>query len=368
MYRKRISLIFCIILIIFTFSGCAFFPDGSKYAGEQMTAEVATEGNSVTGKLGDNIVVNADLKIPNVTEWNIYNASEKSYNEEKVMKLISDINGIRITDRREENRYYKFSDGSTIKFGTELHYETVKSNEKHYSSLVSEYYGLALDISDRFPLNELDDFSRKECLDIASQVIEVFGVETYGEPVIVAMDADSSNKFLNTEGNEYLKYTNLKNEEGDGTWAKDDEVYFLEYQLSIDNTPLSLQKVSTSTSNLSGSFIDIVVGKDGIMHIDARGVNKYDKSDKINESLIDINKAFDILATSSKYMDKFSADNVMVVSGELSYSTIGTSTVYKPYYKFLIKYTETTEKNGRVSQKNKIKYIFINAINGSLTE
>ena len=148
------------------------------------------------------------------------------------------------------------------------------------------------------------------------------------------MDADSSNRFLNTEGNEYLKYTNLKSEEGDGTWTKDDEVYFVEYQLSIDNIPISLQKVSSSTSSFAGSFIDIVIGKNGIMYIEGRGVNQYDGAQRIEGSLIDVNKAFDVLATSSKYMNKFTVDNAMVVSCELSYSTVGTSTLYKPYYKF----------------------------------
>ena len=37
-------------------------------------------------------------------------------------------------------------------------------------------------------------------------------------------------------------------------------------------------------------------------------------------------------------------------------------------YKFLIKYTETTEKNGQISQKNQVRYVFINAIDGSMTE
>lgn len=369
LYNKRIFLYFCIILILFTCSGCAFFPDGSRYSGEQVTAEVVTENDNVTGKLGDNILVNADLKIPDVAVWNTYNASAKIYDEEKFINFLSDVNGIDIKDRREENKYYKFSDGSSVSFSSEcLRYETVKSGEKHYNSLVSEYYGLAFDISDRFPLNELEGFSKEECIKTAGQVVETLGVETYGEPVIITMDADSSNRFLNTEGNEYLKYTNLKSEEGDGTWTKDDEVYFVEYQLSIDNIPISLQKVSSSTSSFAGSFIDIVIGKNGIMYIEGRGVNQYDGAQRIEGSLIDVNKAFDVLATSSKYMNKFTVDNAMVVSCELSYSTVGTSTLYKPYYKFLIKYTETTEKNGQVSQKNQVRYVFINAIDGSMTE
>lgn len=56
LYNKRIFLYFCIILILFTCSGCAFFPDGSRYSGEQVTAEVVTENDNVTGKLGDNII------------------------------------------------------------------------------------------------------------------------------------------------------------------------------------------------------------------------------------------------------------------------------------------------------------------------
>ena len=260
LYNKRIFLYFCIILILFTCSGCAFFPDGSRYSGEQVTAEVVTENDNVTGKLGDNILVNADLKIPDVAVWNTYNASAKIYDEEKFINFLSDVNGIDIKDRREENKYYKFSDGSSVSFSSEcLRYETVKSGEKHYNSLVSEYYGLAFDISDRFPFNELEGFSKEECIKTAGQVVETLGVETYGEPVIITMDADSSNRFLNTEGNEYLKYTNLKSEEGDGTWTKDDEVYFVEYQLSIDNIPISLQKVSSSTSSFAGSFLDIVI-------------------------------------------------------------------------------------------------------------
>ena len=346
LYNKRIFLYFCIILILFTCSGCAFFPDGSRYSGEQVTAEVVTEN--------DNILVNADLKIPDVAVWNTYNASAKIYDEEKFINFLSDVNGIDIKDRREENKYYKFSDGSSVSFSSEcLRYETVKSGEKHYNSLVSEYYGLAFDISDRFPLNELEGFSKEECIKTAGQVVETLGVETYGEPVIITMDADSSNRFLNTEGNEYLKYTNLKSEEGDGTWTKDDEVYFVEYQLSIDNIPISLQKVSSSTSSFAGSFIDIVIGKNGIMYIEGRGVNQYDGAQRIEGSLIDVNKAFDVLATSSKYMNKFTVDN---------------ATLYKPYYKFLIKYTETTEKNGQISQKNQVRYVFINAIDGSMTE
>ena len=118
----------------------------------------------------------------------------------------------------------------------------------------------------------------------------------------------------------------------------------------------------------AGSFIDIVIGKNGIMYIEGRGVNQYDGAQRIEGSLIDVNKAFDVLATSSKYMNKFTVDNAMVVSCELSYSTVGTSTLYKPYYKFLIKYTETTEKNGQISQKNQVRYVFINAIDGSMTE
>ncbi len=298
LYNKRISLYFCIILILFTCSGCAFFPDGSGYSGEQVTAEVVTENDNVTGKLGDNILVNADLKIPDVAVWNTYNASAKIYDEEKFINFLSDVNRIDIKDRREENKYYKFSDGSSVSFSSEcLRYETVKSGEKHYNSLVSEYYGLAFDIGDRFPLNELEGFSKEECIKTAGQVVETLGVETYGEPVIITMDADSSNRFLNTEGNEYLKYTNLKSEEGDGTWTKDDEVYFVEYQLSIDNIPISLQKVSSSTSSFAGSFIDIVIGKSGIMYIEGRGVNQYDGAQRIEGSLIDINKAFDVLAT-----------------------------------------------------------------------
>ena len=289
LYNKRIFLYFCIILILFTCSGCAFFPDGSRYSGEQVTAEVVTENDNVTGKLGDNILVNADLKIPDVAVWNTYNASAKIYDEEKFINFLSDVNGMDIKDRREENKYYKFSDGSSVSFSSEcLRYETVKSGEKHYNSLVSEYYGLAFDISDRFPLNELEGFSKEECIKTAGQVVETLGVETYGEPVIITMDADSSNRFLNTEGNEYLKYTNLKSEEGDGTWTKDDEVYFVEYQLSIDNIPISLQKVSSSTSSFAGSFIDIVIGKNGIMYIEGRGVNQYDGAQRIEGSLIDV--------------------------------------------------------------------------------
>lgn len=147
---------------LFTCSGCAFFPDGSRYSGEQVTAEVVTENDNVTGKLGDNILVNANLKIPDVAVWNTYNASAKIYDEEKFINFLSDVNGIDIKDRREGNKYYKFSDGSSVSFSSEcLRYETVKSGEKHYNSLVSEYYGLAFDISDRFPLNELEGFSKR---------------------------------------------------------------------------------------------------------------------------------------------------------------------------------------------------------------
>ena len=81
-----------------------------------------------------------------------------------------------------------------------MRYETVKSGEKHYNSLVSEYYGLAFDISDRFPLNELEGFSKEECIKTAGQVVETLGVETYGEPVIITMDADSSNRGCRSSG------------------------------------------------------------------------------------------------------------------------------------------------------------------------
>ena len=104
LYNKRIFLYFCIILILFTCSGCAFFPDGSRYSGEQVTAEVVTENDNVTGKLGDNILVNADLKIPDVAVWNTYNASAKIYDEEKFINFLSDVNGIDIKKRQTRRK------------------------------------------------------------------------------------------------------------------------------------------------------------------------------------------------------------------------------------------------------------------------
>lgn len=126
------------------------------------------------------------------------------------------------------------------------------------------------DFGEFFGDKDLTLFTREDAKNMVSPVFAELGITNAGEPEIHAFSAENANKYLAQD-----RYV-AKGDDKEYTypeWSVEDEIYVLRYPLMYDD--LLLSTVSPSTGMLdnkwavyAGSYIDVIVTKDGILSID----------------------------------------------------------------------------------------------------
>lgn len=205
----------------------------------------------------------------------------KKWDEEKLKELfISPEESFDLTVNNSDmfvgNKFYVY-DG--VKENGEefwLVYETgrltaeYRSNSKGQHSIATTLG--VYDFGDFFGDKDLSLFTREDAKNMVSPVLAELGITNAGEPEVHAFSAENANKYLSTQ----THYVSKQDDTGCAypEWSAEDEIYVLRYPLMYNDLPLST--VSSSTGMLgnkwtpfAGSFIDVIVTKDGILSIES---------------------------------------------------------------------------------------------------
>ena len=126
------------------------------------------------------------------------------------------------------------------------------------------------DFGEFFGDKDLTLFTREDAKNMVSPVFAELGITNAGEPEIHAFSAENANKYLAQD-----RYV-AKGDDKEYTypeWSVEDEIYVLRYPMMYDDLPLSTVSPSTGMFGnkravYAGSYIDVIVSKDGILSID----------------------------------------------------------------------------------------------------
>ena len=232
-----------------------------------------------TQKTASSLSENAQASDAKTRQVPTVKVKAKKWDEEKLKDMfIGSNDGFDLTvnnsDMFEGNNFYVY-DG-VKENGKEfwLVYETgrltaeYRNNSKGQLSIATTLG--VYDFGEFFGDKDLTLFTREDAKNMVSPVFAELGITNAGEPEIHAFSAENANKYLAQD-----RYV-AKGDDKEYTypeWSVEDEIYVLRYPLMYDDLPLST--VSPSTGMLdnkwavyAGSYIDVIVTKDGILSID----------------------------------------------------------------------------------------------------
>ena len=218
----------------------------------------------------------------------------KKWDEEKLKELfISPNDSFELTvnnsDMFDGNNFYVY-DG-VKENGKEfwLVYETgrltaeYRDNSKGQLSIATTLG--VYDFGDFFGDKDLTLFTREDAKNMVSPVLAELGITNAGEPEVHAFSAENANKYLAQD-----RYV-AKGDDKESTypeWSVEDEIYVLRYPLMYDDLPLSTVCPSTGLidnkwAGYIGTYIDVIVNKDGILSIDGSQLlsTEYEEAEEV---------------------------------------------------------------------------------------
>lgn len=152
---------------------------------------------------------------------------------------------------REVMCYYcRTDDGRSLRIENgRLSYEAQWDSEKNS---LSDNYAINV-MSDLFPDEALDGFSREEALERAYEIIDKAEIKNLGEPEIYAVTAERANK---------LRTITTK-------WTKDDELYYIRFPTIYNDIPIfncmSAVPIPGTSTFFEGSYVETAISKSEIV-------------------------------------------------------------------------------------------------------
>ena len=373
---KKISLV-CVALLGIT--GCSLFPDGTINSVEEGKGTMQVSGDEsrhMQGALNDSVSVDADIIIPENSDYKQYTAAERQYTKEQTdeyAKLF--ISDTEITEVQETpyKRIYKYSNGASFLAGSgTISYNTQEDEKRHYNMYIEGQGTYWADKESAFPLKELENFSLNEAVRQARELCGKLGVElSEEEPEVYVMDAEHMPDIM--VQSDTLHYYTTKEQSKNGeqgeeiTWTEADEVYYIIFEICVDGIPLSVRNISTDSVYSAGSRAIVVIGRNGIEKVDL-GSYLYDitETKELEGSICSSTEALEILASKYQYVTEVA--KLQIAEIRLVYVPIGINNsdkreyTIRPYWMCISLQEDTREKNGVTETYMKASAIMIDAV------
>lgn len=316
---KRATLVLLVFIVMLFNVGCSLFPDGKVNEVEvgNKTKLEEVDGH-IEGQLVDSVYVDADVIKNDGVNWKQITASGKDYSKEQAdkdaeyFKFNSQIKETEAFDAGGTMRYlYNYEDGGyfsgdSYKMSYICNREYVQ--ERQYSSIFAKNNGLHIDFETALPLKELDDFPLKEAIEQVRSLCEQVNISLAEcEPVVYVVDAEHMNKVA--EQNDIIGYYKQYNQTTGEmtkkkiTWAKEDEVYYLVFPISMDGAPILVDGFGTSSVYSNGSSVRVAIGKKGIVTFQADRLYDVDSRQELEGEICSAAEALDVVAAAYQYSD-----------------------------------------------------------------
>lgn len=334
MKKRKIIKIISIAFLLMLSTGCSIFPDGTINSSEDSIA-VTNSSDKIQGNINDVISIDAD--IPDV------NAEDKIYNIKlkyrQTDKNIADKNADNVAELVHKNIdswqdlgeviLYKFDDGSQYNDGEHISYISKDALKRNYNL----YLDKNSNVESYFLNKELDDYSLEQAIKDSTEIFSMFSdVKINEKPVYVyAIDSEYAKEYQDNYSNKMLKYdlsSNGKSEksynesdeyyESKGyeriEWNKEDEVYYMEYEIMLDDMALNMSNISTASQFANEHKAIIVIGKNGVKQISIQMLYSKESEEAIDDKLCSTEEAMQIIADKYKYTSMLNSQELNKIS------------------------------------------------------
>ncbi len=295
---KKISKSIIALMLASLLGGC--YPSEPKI--DPVISSESGELNSEQNIGGDpHIILNtdgliADIELPaNIpAELPQIKLTLKKWDKDFMEKTL--LNGKRIVERWDgecqfypDEKFYGYDTEDQIRVFFEqgrFLYDDKEAlgGEFKYGSVYSFAY-------DDFTANdaELSAFSRENAVTRVNEFLDRLGITNYGEPRVTPIMADFAESVLS----EYKAHSEKIGKPFDYTpWTTNEEIYFLRYPLIYGTAELCAEPLAIPQKewNSEGSYIDAVVTKDKIIHINMSDIFE-EEYETINKSAVNYNSS-----------------------------------------------------------------------------
>lgn len=371
---KRWGLIVATFMLIISAAGCSLFPTGESYSWGDKEAEVTVGEDGATGKLNDSIAIDAKIEEPDNIQWKEYNVSLLKYTSEEVKtiadRLCQNKKIIDVNSYKEGYFNYEYSDGSSMTFNSQdtgeftFIYNTKQNINKEYGTLVQNKNGQVMsqaELDELFPNDVVDGLAKDEAISQAKDMCNKMNISINDTPVLcVAMDLEHVDKLI--EDSPYKgkdKYGN------DIQWDKKDEVYYMAFSQNIDGIMINGSEKTANFYEICSPTVTVIVGKNGVLNVENHGL--YNINSSTDVSVIDSEKAINILATDSVYA---AIGNMTLTDMSLKYTVyhdLKTNEIsIKPMWVYTLERRTTMEKDGQTYTSINRQTNFIDAVTGKV--
>ena len=370
---KRMGLIAASFILLIGVTGCSLFPTGENYSWGEKEAEVTVAEDGATGKLNEKLVVNATIEEPKNITWKQYNVAQVDYTDEQLETIADSLKqkkSIKNKTKMEDYFDCEYSDGSDFTYNTQyggfgISYTTKQSDKIEYSYMIEEKSGGKLlsedDIKEMFPKDKLDGLSLDTAISNVKDICKKMNINIGDTPYMcIVMDYENANKVIEKDS------TKGADKNGNvSKWTKSDDVYYMIFQQSVDDIAISIDSKSANFYTIPQTAVTAIVGRQGIVSVKTHYLS--DKKSSENVTVIDSQKALNILATDTMY----AAIGDMVLTNlsleYVVYKDLKTKEDYiKPMWVYTFERTTTTEKNGETYTRTSKQTNFIDAVTGQV--
>lgn len=376
--KQKIKIIPLGLAILAGICGYEYFAYSGENAGsvQENTTKVSTEQiNYMQTPLNEGVFTGR--VIPENGTWRQYIATDRAYTKEltdKDAQLFAHGESIVETEQQPDQNRYVYSDNSTFIDGRyRIMYCTKRNEEIGYKRYISgNKDGLWTDKESAFPLEELEDFSRSEAIEQVKDLCDGLGIELSDKaPEVYVMDAENmTNIMLKSDTLHYYRLNRRYGTEEENrreiTWTKDDEVYYIVFEMNMEGSPLTDKGFSAGSKFAVGSTVTAAVGKNGIQYFQAEGLYDITESSHLEGRICSSSEAVKVMRSKCSYNDGFVTRSLSEM--KLVYVPVGICDVknheyvVRPYWKCTVSYIKTKQVNGQAIEYTIEDVVLIDAV------
>jgi hypothetical protein len=319
MKKKWASIFLCLCMLVL--SGC--FPTG-KVSSPQITSgtsDLTTIPSSINTELSKNLIVKADVSIPDQHQFKNASIMLKKFDSDVAMrnflsgKEISQTNNFKNSLFPEYiGKSFQCSDGTLLTVGVgNIQYSTKYYDNRQYDSVIfGSNYFVRPNIKSVYKKTELAQLDKDDAVATVKSIISSLDIAVQDIPEVIALDYDT----LQSE------WKNITGPHGENSvkWETSDEAYVVVFTAAFDNTPITqagYRSENNTIGDITGSRILGVVTKNGLIYFQCKGI--YDKGETIKDSIKPVSLPAALEQVKKKYKDVLLTDPVNITHIALEY-------------------------------------------------
>ncbi|MFR1694150.1 MAG: hypothetical protein ACLSVK_01490 [Acutalibacteraceae bacterium] len=314
--KKNICIFGTVLISLLFLSGC--FPDGkteqpngNKSAASSTPSISTSIPSKIKKNVSNNIVLNATVHIPANTLSSTFQAVPLNFDYNQLSDIfLQGKSDIRYEERRHpltnEIMYRGFLASDTS--GVSINYEGISNGLVFGEKIYNDYpYALSMyayegwirpDFREKFPLETLENIDREAAVTLVREKLDALDVPVLDTPEVYCLDLEHLQKDF--EAN-WKDFENPKNPDGRHLeWTKEQEAYVIVYQEALpDGSPIIQKGYMPGViynSPIYGSKLVGVVGKEGLIFLNASGTYDIQDQKPLSGPVISLETACDRMA------------------------------------------------------------------------